>query len=230
MTQPSLFKLPDIGEGITEADIVRWHVRPGDHVTVNQIIVEIETSKAFVELPSPYTGVVDSLLVSEGDTAEVGTPIIAVRVGERAPATAGSLHGPTRRAQVSDAQIEIMVGGMVIQAEAVPAVGTELTSGSTTKVAAHLDTFQTAQDAIVQVARSTAQMIARTEADSRPDRVELEFGLGFTTAGEVLLAKVAGQASLKVSLAWNVGVRSAASGVAEADQAGEPGPGEAHST
>ncbi len=74
------FKLPDVGEGLTEADIVRWHVHPGDKVTVNQIIVEIETAKAVVELPSPYAGVVASLLVPEGATADVGTPIISVDI------------------------------------------------------------------------------------------------------------------------------------------------------
>jgi pyruvate dehydrogenase E2 component (dihydrolipoamide acetyltransferase) len=75
------FRLPDVGEGLTEADIVRWHVKPGDAVTVNQIIVEIETAKAVVELPSPYAGTVAALLVPEGTTADVGTPIIAVDVG-----------------------------------------------------------------------------------------------------------------------------------------------------
>ena len=80
------FKLPDVGEGLTEADIVRWHVKPGDQVTVNQIIVEIETAKAVVELPSPYEGVVASLLVPEGQTADVGTPIISVDVGADASA------------------------------------------------------------------------------------------------------------------------------------------------
>jgi 2-oxoisovalerate dehydrogenase E2 component (dihydrolipoyl transacylase) len=80
------FKLPDVGEGLTEADIVRWHVKPGDQVAINQIIVEIETAKAVVELPSPYEGVVASLLVPEGQTADVGTPIIAVRVGADASA------------------------------------------------------------------------------------------------------------------------------------------------
>jgi 2-oxoisovalerate dehydrogenase E2 component (dihydrolipoyl transacylase) len=75
------FKLPDVGEGLTEADIVRWHVKPGDEVAVNQIIVEIETAKAVVELPSPYAGVVANLLVAEGSTADVGTPIISVDVG-----------------------------------------------------------------------------------------------------------------------------------------------------
>jgi 2-oxoisovalerate dehydrogenase E2 component (dihydrolipoyl transacylase) len=80
------FKLPDVGEGLTEADIVKWHVHPGDQVTVNQIIVEIETAKAVVELPSPYAGVVADLLVPEGATADVGTPIISVDVGGPADA------------------------------------------------------------------------------------------------------------------------------------------------
>ena len=85
------FKLPDVGEGLTEADIVRWHVKPGDTVAINQIIVEIETAKAIVELPSPYEGTVASLLVPEGQTADVGTPIIAVNVG----ADAGGGAEPT---------------------------------------------------------------------------------------------------------------------------------------
>ncbi|WP_209370261.1 dihydrolipoamide acetyltransferase family protein [Brevibacterium renqingii] len=70
------FPLPDVGEGLTEADIVAWKVAPGDTVTVNQILVEIETAKSLVELPSPQAGTVDALLVDEGQTIEVGTPII----------------------------------------------------------------------------------------------------------------------------------------------------------
>jgi 2-oxoisovalerate dehydrogenase E2 component (dihydrolipoyl transacylase) len=81
MSELKQFKLPDVGEGLTEADIVKWHVQPGDKVTINQIIVEIETAKAVVELPSPYEGVVAGLLVPEGETADVGTPIIYVEVG-----------------------------------------------------------------------------------------------------------------------------------------------------
>jgi 2-oxoisovalerate dehydrogenase E2 component (dihydrolipoyl transacylase) len=84
------FKLPDVGEGLTEADIVRWHVQPGDQVIVNQILVEIETAKAVVELPSPYEGTVTDLLVAEGATADVGTPIISVDVGGSDGAAAGS--------------------------------------------------------------------------------------------------------------------------------------------
>jgi 2-oxoisovalerate dehydrogenase E2 component (dihydrolipoyl transacylase) len=86
MSELKQFKLPDVGEGLTEADIVKWHVQPGDKVTINQIIVEIETAKAVVELPSPYEGVVAGLLVPEGETADVGTPIISVEVGPDAGA------------------------------------------------------------------------------------------------------------------------------------------------
>jgi 2-oxoisovalerate dehydrogenase E2 component (dihydrolipoyl transacylase) len=74
------FRLPDVGEGLTEADIVAWHVRVGDTVTINQVIVEIETAKAVVELPSPYAGTVSALLVAAGETVDVGTPIITVDV------------------------------------------------------------------------------------------------------------------------------------------------------
>src|SRR6516162_7825142 len=80
------FKLPDVGEGLTEADIVSWHVKPGDTVQINQVIVEIETAKAVVELPSPYAGTVTALLAAEGETVDVGRPIIAVEVPGADPA------------------------------------------------------------------------------------------------------------------------------------------------
>lgn len=79
------FNLPDVGEGLTEADIVKWHVRPGDAVEINQTILEIETAKAVVELPCPYEGTVTELLVEEGTTVDVGVPIITVDVGGEAP-------------------------------------------------------------------------------------------------------------------------------------------------
>ncbi|MCB7134964.1 dihydrolipoamide acetyltransferase family protein [Cellulosimicrobium marinum] len=72
------FKLPDAGEGLTEAEIVHWHVGVGDRVTVNDTIVEIETAKSLVDLPSPFTGVVSEILVPEGVTVEVGVPIVVV--------------------------------------------------------------------------------------------------------------------------------------------------------
>ncbi len=80
------FPLPDVGEGLTEAEIVSWRVKPGDTVSVNQIVCEIETAKSLVELPSPFEGVVHELLAAEGDTVQVGAPIISVE-GEGEAAT-----------------------------------------------------------------------------------------------------------------------------------------------
>src|SRR5215218_5419996 len=86
----SEFKLPDVGEGLTEAEIVTWKVSVGDQVSVNVIIVDIETAKSIVELPSPYEGTVEALLVDEGQTVDVGTPIIRITSADepaaRAPA------------------------------------------------------------------------------------------------------------------------------------------------
>ncbi|HEY6788595.1 MAG TPA: 2-oxo acid dehydrogenase subunit E2 [Trebonia sp.] len=79
------FKLPDVGEGLTEADIVTWRVKPGDVVVINQVIVEIETAKSLVELPSPFAGTVTKLLVDEGTTVDVGIPIIVIDDGAVSP-------------------------------------------------------------------------------------------------------------------------------------------------
>ncbi|WP_029251829.1 dihydrolipoamide acetyltransferase family protein [Paraoerskovia marina] len=72
------FLLPDAGEGLTEAEIVQWHVAVGDDVTVNDIILEIETAKSLVDLPTPWTGRVHEVLVAEGTTVDVGAPIIVI--------------------------------------------------------------------------------------------------------------------------------------------------------
>lgn len=74
----SEFKLPDVGEGLTEAEIVSWKVKEGDPVEINQIICEIETAKSIVELPSPFAGTVQKVMVAEGQMVDVGTPIIAI--------------------------------------------------------------------------------------------------------------------------------------------------------
>ncbi|MDR2321406.1 MAG: 2-oxo acid dehydrogenase subunit E2 [Microbacterium sp.] len=80
------FTLPDVGEGLTEAEIVTWRVAPGDAVAVNDVICEIETAKSLVELPSPHAGTVGELLVPEGRTIDVGTPIITFVTGAAEPA------------------------------------------------------------------------------------------------------------------------------------------------
>ncbi|HUR02430.1 MAG TPA: dihydrolipoamide acetyltransferase family protein [Nonomuraea sp.] len=87
------FKLPDVGEGLTEAEIVRWHVKAGDAVKVNQIVVEIETAKSIVELPIPWEGVVSGLMADEGQTIDVGIPIIAVDTGEANGSSGSSGQG-----------------------------------------------------------------------------------------------------------------------------------------
>ncbi len=75
------FKLPDPGEGLTEAELVTWHVAVGDTVKVNDIVVEVETAKSLVELPVPFAGTVASLHAAEGDTVEVGSTIIVIDDG-----------------------------------------------------------------------------------------------------------------------------------------------------
>lgn len=88
------FLLPDVGEGLTEAQILTWQVAVGDTVKVNDVLLEIETAKSIVELPSPFAGTVTELLVAEGETVPVGTPIVRIAVaGEQAPE--GETREPT---------------------------------------------------------------------------------------------------------------------------------------
>ncbi|MBE1499822.1 pyruvate dehydrogenase E2 component (dihydrolipoamide acetyltransferase) [Amycolatopsis lexingtonensis] len=97
------FPLADTAEGLTEADILNWHVKPGDTVTVNQIVVEIETAKAAVELPIPWAGVVTQLHVEPGQTVEVGTPILTIDVdpgGAAAPAPAAAGAAPVEEEEM----------------------------------------------------------------------------------------------------------------------------------
>ncbi|MFE9842342.1 dihydrolipoamide acetyltransferase family protein [Streptomyces goshikiensis] len=75
------FKMPDVGEGLTEAEILKWFVQPGDTVTDGQVVCEVETAKAAVELPIPFDGVVHALLFEEGTTVDVGQVIISVQTG-----------------------------------------------------------------------------------------------------------------------------------------------------
>ncbi|MFI6373878.1 dihydrolipoamide acetyltransferase family protein [Streptomyces sp. NPDC050546] len=97
MTEASVreFKMPDVGEGLTEAEILKWFVQPGDTVTDGQVVCEVETAKAAVELPIPYDGVVRDLHFPEGTTVDVGTSIIAVDVsGGAAPEPAPAAEQP----------------------------------------------------------------------------------------------------------------------------------------
>ncbi|MFJ4899187.1 dihydrolipoamide acetyltransferase family protein [Streptomyces sp. NPDC088727] len=90
MPQVLEFKLPDLGEGLTEAEIVRWLVEVGDVVAIDQPVVEVETAKAMVEVPCPYGGVVTARFGEEGKELPVGAPLLTVAVGSVEPEPSGS--------------------------------------------------------------------------------------------------------------------------------------------
>ncbi|MBQ3357314.1 MAG: 2-oxo acid dehydrogenase subunit E2, partial [Microbacterium sp.] len=83
-----VFRLPDLGEGLTEAGLVQWLVAVGDTIAVDQAIAEVETAKSVVELPSPFAGVVTALHGDAGDRIAVGAPVL--EVSDAAAASASS--------------------------------------------------------------------------------------------------------------------------------------------
>jgi 2-oxoisovalerate dehydrogenase E2 component (dihydrolipoyl transacylase) len=83
-----VFNLPDLGEGLTDGEVIRWLVAEGDQVTLNQPLVEVETAKAAVELPSPWAGKVTRLHAGEGQAVDVGAPIVTVEVAGAEPGLA----------------------------------------------------------------------------------------------------------------------------------------------
>ncbi|WP_405839758.1 2-oxo acid dehydrogenase subunit E2 [Streptomyces platensis] len=101
------FKMPDVGEGLTEAEILKWYVKPGDTVTDGQVVCEVETAKAAVELPIPYDGVVHELNFGEGVTVDVGTVIISVDTDPGAgPATAPAAAEAPQEAAKAEEEAE----------------------------------------------------------------------------------------------------------------------------
>ncbi|GGV00850.1 dihydrolipoamide acetyltransferase component of pyruvate dehydrogenase complex [Kitasatospora herbaricolor] len=110
------FRMPDVGEGLTEAEILTWYVKPGDPVTDGQIVCEVETAKAAVELPIPFTGTVEQLFFPAGATVDVGTAIITVAVagGAPAPAAAAPASAPVVRSEPAEPaepeRREVLVG------------------------------------------------------------------------------------------------------------------------
>jgi len=117
--------------------------------------------------------------------------------------------------------IPVRVGDVEIEVETVPVAGTEATAGRAERAAGSaLEAFSRAQDAIAEVARSTAAMIEKTGAAARPDRLEVEFGLKFSASGGVIMAGVAGEASLKVTLSYEAPRSPAARVVPGAPDAG----------
>ena len=121
--------------------------------------------------------------------------------------------------------IPVRVGDIEVEVETVRVAGTEATSGRAAKAAGNvLEAFGQAQDVIIEVARSTAEMISKAGAAARPDRVEVEFGLKFSASGGVIMAGVAGEASLKVTLGYDIAIKTAAAAVGEPSQEPPAGP------
>lgn len=142
-----IFHLPDVGEGLTEAEIVQWRVAPGDAVEVNDVLVEIETAKSLVELPSPFSGTVGELLAPEGQTVTVGAAIITIAGG--AGDAAASAPAPVEQAAASDDD-----GGAVL-------VGYGTGAGATSRRKRPAERGETVRASVGVVAKPPVRKLAR---------------------------------------------------------------------
>ena len=141
-----IFHLPDVGEGLTEAEIVQWRVAPGDTVEVNDVLVEIETAKSLVELPSPFSGTVGELLAPEGETVTVGAPIITIG-GAAADAETPAPAQPEAAAASDD-------GGAVL-------VGYGTGAGATSRRKRPAERAETVRASVGVVAKPPVRKLAR---------------------------------------------------------------------
>ncbi|MGD7706203.1 dihydrolipoamide acetyltransferase family protein [Microlunatus sp. Y2014] len=169
------FRLPDPGEGLVEAEIVTWRVAVGDEVKVNDIVVEVETSKSLVELPIPYAGTVSQLLHEEGETVDVGSPIIVIDDGtgpavepaadEPAVESGGATAAPERVANL------VGYGPRATEARRRPRAGSAGTSGEAAGPVR--DDVATSFGQAQPVSRPTdlPQSLSRAQADPSGERL-----------------------------------------------------------
>lgn len=198
------FPLPDVGEGLTEAEIVSWRVKPGDTVSVNQIVCEIETAKSLVELPSPFDGVVHELLAAEGDTVLVGTPIISVEGEGGAAMPAPDVVGDAVADAVADAEASVSHDSAEPSPKNLVGYGT----GPSTPVSRRRRVAQAAEAAILSpTARPDLPVVEAVPIIAKPPIRKLAKDLGVDLAsvqatglaGEILREDVirhAGQATV----------------------------------
>ena len=109
MNAPRHFVLPDLGEGLADAELVAWHVAVGDEVALNQVLVEVETEKAVVELPSPFAGTVVELLAAAGETVRVGAPLIAIAIATGTETGDETTTAPAERGEAEE-KVPMLVG------------------------------------------------------------------------------------------------------------------------
>ncbi|RZU67007.1 pyruvate dehydrogenase E2 component (dihydrolipoamide acetyltransferase) [Microterricola gilva] len=158
------FNLPDVGEGLTEAEIVQWKVAVGDTVAVNDVLVEIETAKSLVELPSPFAGVVGAILVDEGTTVDVGTAIITV--GSGAAAVPAAQPSDAAAAVAADAAATVSVEADDKPGAVLVGHGSSATGGSRRRRArSHAAAHETLATPHVHAA---APVVAAPVAESAP--------------------------------------------------------------
>lgn len=115
-----LFKLPDLGEGLQEAEIVEWRVAAGDHVVADQPLVAVETAKAIVDVPSPYSGRIATLFGQPGQVVHIGDPLVEFE--DAGQADAGTVVGEVKAGREVVAEVPAHVGHMPAGAKATPAV------------------------------------------------------------------------------------------------------------
>ncbi len=121
----TFFKLPDLGEGLPEAEIVKWHVAPGDTIEVDQLLVEVETAKAIVEVPSPQSGKVLTLFGKEGDIIHTGEPLVEFE--STGSSDSGTVVGKLKQAEQASSEDTFIIGAApsskkAIHGHATPAI------------------------------------------------------------------------------------------------------------
>ena len=164
------YLLPDVGEGLTEAEIVTWKVKVGDTIEINDVIVEIETAKSLVELPSPYEGTVLALLVGEGETVPVGTPIIAI--GEPAAGGGAPAEAPPEEIDLSNpaasggGEGESLVGRMKAERGATRRARRKPIQEAAGEFTARADVHDTFNQNVTQQHESVSQIVSAVVTDA----------------------------------------------------------------
>jgi len=173
-----IFKLPDLGEGLQEAEIVKWHIAVGEEVKADQPMVSVETAKAVVDIPAPYAGKVARLFGNPGDIAHIGAPLIAFE-GEGGDADAGTVVGKVEVGQkvLAEAPAAVPVTGGIKATPAVRALARKLNVDLAMVTPTGADGLTTAHD---------VQRAARILAETGP--IEMLRGVRRTMAQNMELA------------------------------------------
>jgi 2-oxoisovalerate dehydrogenase E2 component (dihydrolipoyl transacylase) len=161
-----IFKLPDLGEGTVEAEIIEWHVKPGDIIKEGQIVVDVMTDKANIEVPAPASGRVLRTSGQPGDMVIVGTELIAIETDVNAPSTGARASSPTTPPPVQPAP----------RAEAVPDAQTPLTTEQTVSLATDVEVPATNRAPNTTLSSSSVRVLASPAL--RRHALELGIDLG----------------------------------------------------